>query len=146
MLLSNKETTHEKSGIDTLMCFPARGSFFDLHFNQEQDSPRVPRPISGASPSKKAAPSYRRKAVCGRVVVSDSKFSVKSALYRHSRESGNPGPRELDATLDPRLRGGDETGPSQPRRMTIAEAVDGLAQPRLALTSTFLTWRQPPSR
>src|SRR6266568_7756386 len=53
MLLSNKETTHEKSGIDTLMCFPARGSFFDLHFNQEQDSPRVPRPISGASPSKK---------------------------------------------------------------------------------------------
>ncbi len=75
------------------MCFPARGSFFDLHFNQEQDSPRVPRPISGASPSKKAAPSYRRKAVCGRVVVSDSKFSVKSALYRHSRESGNPGPQ-----------------------------------------------------
>ncbi len=36
--------------------------------------------------------------------------------------------------------------PSQPRRMTIEEAVDGLAQPRLALTSTFLTWRHPPSR
>ena len=35
---------------------------------------------------------------------------------------------------------------AQPRRMTIDEAVDGLAQPRLALTSTFLTWRQPPSR
>ena len=29
--------------------------------------------------------------------------------------------------------------PPQPRRMTIDEAVDGLAQPRLALTSTFLT-------
>ena len=29
--------------------------------------------------------------------------------------------------------------PSQPRRMTIDEAVDGLAQPRLALTSTFFT-------
>jgi hypothetical protein len=29
--------------------------------------------------------------------------------------------------------------PCQPRRMTIDEAVDGLAQPRLALTSTFLT-------
>jgi hypothetical protein len=38
MWLSNNDTTHEKSGIDTLMCFPARGSFFDLHFNQEQDS------------------------------------------------------------------------------------------------------------
>ena len=35
---------------------------------------------------------------------------------------------------------------AQPRRMTIDEAVDGLAQPRLAVTSTFLTWRQPPSR
>jgi hypothetical protein len=35
---------------------------------------------------------------------------------------------------------------AQPRRITIDEAVDGLAQPRLALTSTFLTWRQPPSR
>ena len=33
----------------------------------------------------------------------------------------------------------------QPRRMTIADPVAGLAQPRLALTSTFLTWRQPPS-
>ncbi len=38
-------------------------------------------------------------------------------------------------------------GPSahQPRRITIDEAVDGLAHPRLALTSTSLTWRQPPS-
>src|SRR6185437_7475023 len=34
----------------------------------------------------------------------------------------------------------------QPLRMTIDDAVAGLAQPRLALTSTFLTWRQPPSR
>ena len=32
-----------------------------------------------------------------------------------------------------------DLSPSQPRRMTIEEAVDGLAQPRLALTSTFLT-------
>jgi hypothetical protein len=31
------------------------------------------------------------------------------------------------------------TGSSQPRRMTMDEAVDGLAQPRLALTSTFFT-------
>src|ERR1051325_3405113 len=34
----------------------------------------------------------------------------------------------------------------QPLRMTIDDAVAGLAQPRLALTSTFLTCRQPPSR
>ncbi len=33
----------------------------------------------------------------------------------------------------------------QPLRMTIDDAVAGLAQPRLALTSTSLTWRQPPS-
>src|SRR6516165_5298850 len=62
-----------------------------------------------------------------------------SILFRHSRESGNPGPRVQAFALDPRLRGGDETGPFQPRRMTIEEAVDGLAQPRLALTSTFVT-------
>ena len=30
--------------------------------------------------------------------------------------------------------------------MTMAEPVPGLAQPRLADTSQFLTWRQPPSR
>src|SRR5207248_645287 len=36
--------------------------------------------------------------------------------------------------------------PYQPLRMTIDDAVAGLAQPRLALTSTSLTWRQPPSR
>ena len=34
--------------------------------------------------------------------------------------------------------------PQAPRRMTIAEPVPGIAQPRLALTSTFFTWRQPP--
>ena len=32
------------------------------------------------------------------------------------------------------------------RRMTIADPVSGLAQPRLAVTSTFFTARQPPSR
>ena len=33
-----------------------------------------------------------------------------------------------------------------PRRITIADPVPGIAQPRLADTSAFLTWRQPPSR
>ena len=33
-----------------------------------------------------------------------------------------------------------------PRRITIADPVPGIAQPRLAETSAFLTWRQPPSR
>jgi hypothetical protein len=32
-----------------------------------------------------------------------------------------------------------------PRRITIADPVPGIAQPRLADTSAFLTWRQPPS-
>jgi hypothetical protein len=36
------------------MCFPARSSFFDPHFTQEQDGPRVPRPISGAFITKAA--------------------------------------------------------------------------------------------
>src|SRR6202795_5418346 len=35
-----------------------------------------------------------------------------SSFPRKRRESGNPGPREPDAPLDPRLRGGDETGSS----------------------------------
>jgi len=91
--LSNNDTTHEKSGIDTLMCFPARGSFFDLHLNQEQDSPRVPRPISGAVSTKKRRRHAVRRRYCGRVVVPDSKFSIESAPHRHSRESGNPGPQ-----------------------------------------------------
>src|SRR5262249_37372708 len=34
----------------------------------------------------------------------------------------------------------------QPRRMTMAEPVPGMAQPRLAETSALRTWRQPPSR
>ena len=33
-----------------------------------------------------------------------------------------------------------------PRRITIADPVPGIAQPRLAETSAFFTWRQPPSR
>ena len=33
-----------------------------------------------------------------------------------------------------------------PRRITIADPVPGIAQPRLADTSAFFTWRQPPSR
>jgi hypothetical protein len=33
-----------------------------------------------------------------------------------------------------------------PLRITIADPVPGIAQPRLADTSAFLTWRQPPSR
>jgi hypothetical protein len=33
-----------------------------------------------------------------------------------------------------------------PRRITIADPVPGIAQPRLADSSAFLTWRQPPSR
>jgi hypothetical protein len=33
-----------------------------------------------------------------------------------------------------------------PRRMTMAEPVPGLAQPRLAESSAFRTCRQPPSR
>src|SRR5262249_18512757 len=36
--------------------------------------------------------------------------------------------------------------PPQPRRMPIAEPVPGIAQPRLAVTSTSFTWRHPPSR
>src|SRR5581483_10829147 len=34
---------------------------------------------------------------------------------------------------------------AQPRRMTIDDAVAGLAQPRLAVTSGFRTCRHPPS-
>jgi hypothetical protein len=41
--------------------------------------------------------------------------------------------------LSPRIR-------TYPRRITIADPVPGIAQPRLADTSAFLTWRQPPSR
>ena len=41
---------------------------------------------------------------------------------------------------------GHPSVPRQPRRMTMAEPVPGIAQPRLAVTSTSLTWRQPPSR
>ena len=33
-----------------------------------------------------------------------------------------------------------------PRRITIADPVPGIAQPRLADTSAFLTWRHPPSQ
>jgi hypothetical protein len=33
-----------------------------------------------------------------------------------------------------------------PRRITIADPVPGIAQPRLADTSAFLTCRHPPSR
>jgi hypothetical protein len=42
-------------------------------------------------------------------------------------------------TPSPRIR-------TYPRRITIADPVPGIAQPRLADTSAFLTWRQPPSR
>ena len=35
---------------------------------------------------------------------------------------------------------------AQSRRMTMAEPVPGMAQPRLAVTSQFFTCRQPPSR
>ena len=58
-------------------------------------------------------------------------------------------PLDVDARIE---SGHDEIGRNksivsrQPRRITIDEAVDGLAQPRLALTSTSFTWRQPPSR
>jgi len=62
---------------------------------------------------------------------------------------GNHTALDVDGRIKP---GHDEVGGlksmvgDQPRRMTIAEAVDGLAQPRLALTSASRTWRQPPSR
>jgi hypothetical protein len=39
-----------------------------------------------------------------------------------------------------------EASRTYPRRITIADPVPGIAQPRLADTSAFLTWRQPPSR
>src|SRR5258708_19666540 len=93
MWLSNNGTTHEKSGIDTLMSFPARGSFFDPHFNQEQDGPRVPRPISGALNTKKQRRHTVRRRDCRSVVVSDSKFSIESAPNRHSPQTANPGPQ-----------------------------------------------------
>ena len=72
-------------------------------------------------------------------------LSPLTAFCRHSRERGNPG---INARHFPWTRvffGATKTSCYQPRRMTIDEAVAGLAQPRLALTSTSLTWRQPPS-
>jgi len=41
-------------------------------------------------------------------------------------------------SLSPRIR-------TYPRRITIADPVPGIAQPKLADTSAFLTWRQRPS-
>ncbi len=57
--------------------------------------------------------------------------------FRHTRHW--PSTVRTDESLSPRIR-------TYPRRITIADPVPGIAQPRLADTSAFLTWRQPPSR
>ena len=80
------------------------------------------------------------------IFAADSHFVSPNLSCVIPAKAGTQGSRVQAVALDPRLRGGDETGSCQPRRMTIDDAVDGFAQPRLALTSTFLTWRQPPSR
>src|ERR1700730_17149602 len=81
------------------------------------------------------------------IFAANSHFVPPSTFPRHSRESGNPGLRSSSgrplfmpgAGSGPPPARGDKAVSCQPRRMTIDEAVDGLAQPRLALTSTFLT-------
>src|SRR6516164_2013551 len=62
------------------------------------------------------------------------------------KDGSRPSPGKREVVRVSARRGADSFTGSQPRRMTIDDAVEGLAQPRLALTSTFLTWRQPPSR
>ena len=54
------------------------------------------------------------------------------------RSRSGPSTLIADEAKRPRIR-------TYPRRITIADPVPGIAQPRLADTSAFLTWRQPPS-
>jgi len=63
----------------------------------------------------------------------------------------NGGPKAAYATFSHKGRRNKVRGETAlhhvyPRRITIADPVPGMAQPRLADSSAFLTCRQPPSR
>src|SRR5262249_45950481 len=70
------------------------------------------------------------------------------ALGRRVLEAGEVfSPEVSEADRHPEVLRLDWHGspPVQPRRMTIAEPVPGMAQPKFALTSHPFTCRQPPS-